>query len=224
MISIEDNIGKKNYSRLIHAFFIQLFILPCLAFQCSEHAATNKDTKHGIGDGIMENPRQALSWEKCHIDSVVWSHDGLSAHLYKDEQDTCTYRIASEAEEQWMSAYVYSEEVQISGKALMAEFVKSLDLLSMHQLDVIMGDSINGSVAILIKIVLDHQGNVVKVRYNFFNPVKEVLVDDYIKSVDERMRTVKFPDMKTYGINFNYMTFPITKKILREYMQRRLAE
>jgi hypothetical protein len=157
-------------------------------------------------------------------DSVVWSHNGFSAHLYKDEQDTCTYRIASEAEEQWMSAYVYSKETQISGKALMAEFVKSLDLLSMHQLDVIMGDSINGSVAILIKIVLNHQGNVVKVRYNFFNPVKEVLVDDYIRSVDERMRTVKFPNMKTYGINFNYMTFPITKKRLREYIKKRFDE
>lgn len=216
--------GKKDYSRLIHALFIQLFILPCLAFQCSEQAATYKDAKYGIGDEIMENPRQSFPKEECHMDSVVWSHDGLYAYLYKDAQDTCTYRIASEAEEQRMSAYVYSEETQICSKALSEELVKSLDLLSKHQLDVIIGDSINGSVAILVKIVLDHQGNVVKVRYNFFHPVKEVLVDDYIRFVDERMRTVKFPDMKTYDINFNYMTFPITKKILREHMQKRFDE
>lgn len=221
MISTEDNMGKKDYSRLIQVLFMQLFILPCLAFQCSEQAATYKDTKYGIGDEIMENPRQSFTKEEYPIDSVVWSHDGLSAYLYKDVQDTCTYRIASEAEEQRMSAYVYSKETQLCAKDLREKLVKSLDLLSMHQLDVIIGDSINGSVAILVKIVLDHQGNVVKVRYNFFHPVKEALVDDYIRFVDERIRTVKFPDMKTYEINFNYMTFPITKKIIREHRQKR---
>lgn len=188
-----------------------------LSSYCNSHLPT----KDGLYDSTILTTNNDV---ESHIDSVVWSHDGYSAHLYKDEQDTCTYRIASEAEEQWMSAYVYSKETQISGKALMAEFVKSLDLLSKHQLDVIMGDSINGSVAILIKIVLDHHGNVVKVRYNFFNPVKEVLANDYIRYVDERIRTVKFPNMKTYGINFNYMTLPIRKDALREYIKKRFDE
>lgn len=215
---------RKSYSRLIHAFFIQLFILPCLAYQCSEHVATNKDVKYCIGDEFVENPRHSSSKMKCHMDSVVWNQDGRSAHLFRDEQDTCTYEIASEHEEQRMSAYVYSKETQACGEALMDELIRTLDLLSKHQLDVIMGDSINGRVAVLIRIVLDYRGNVVKVRYIFANSVKEVYMDDYIKSVDERVRAVKFPDMRTYGINFNYMAFPIKKKILREHMQRRFAE
>lgn len=187
-----------------------------LTSYCNSHLPTK--------DGLYDSTILTTNNDVDAADSVVWSHNGFSAHLYKDEQDTCTYRIASEAEEQWMSAYVYSKETQISGKALMAEFVKSLDLLSKHQLDVIMGDSINGSVAILITIVLDHHGNVVKVRYNFFNPVKEVLANDYIRYVDERIRTVKFPNMKTYGINFNYMTLPIRKDALREYIKKRFDE
>ncbi|MCR5042952.1 MAG: hypothetical protein K6A93_02245 [Bacteroidaceae bacterium] len=205
------------------ALFIKLFIFPCFAFQCSGQAAINKDAKYDEGDETVENPSQTLPEEdECHIDSVMWSRDGLSV-FYKDEQDTCTYRITSEAEEQLMSAYVYSKDVQICCHTVQDEFIKSLDLLSKDQINAFLIDP-EHRLPILLRLLIDKEGMAKQIRVYFLRSSGRCVSDSYIRKLITKIKNVRFPTTKYSGIGFCFVDVPVRESDLRDYIKNRFGE
>lgn len=208
----------------MHILLIQLLMFPCFASQCSERAVTNKDAKCVIGDEMMENPRQSFPKEEYHIDSVVWSVNGRTVHLYKYDKDETDYLIKNENDHELIRKYNNSETVLNCCKVMQVKLLNSLNSLSRNQLDALLQDTLGRSSAFLIEFVLDNDGNIHRLKYSFFTTSEERLSDSVIREIDKNVGSMSFPPVKDFGINSAKIALPIRKDALREYVKSRYGE
>lgn len=199
-------------------------MFPCLASQCSERAVTNKDAKCVIGDEMMENPRQSFPKEEYNIDSVVWSVNGRTVHLYKYDKDETDYLIKNEYDHELIRKYNNSETVLNCCKVMQVKLLNSLNSLSRNQLDALLQDTLGRSSAFLIEFVLDNDGNIHRLKYSFFTTSEERLSDSVIREIDKNVGSMSFPSVKDFGINSAKIALPIRKDALREYVKSRYGE
>lgn len=148
-------------------------------------------------------------------DSVVWSvREGYSTvHLYKNELDTTIYSKIDEIVEGNMRSYTNSEYAIEGATAVIAEFQKTMSLLSEKQLDMMLGEYSSKKTVVLIEIMLS-KGIITKVEYSFFVPTKGILPDSLIILADKKIRTIKFHNFERFGIDWNILYLPINKKNL----------
>ena len=146
-------------------------------------------------------------------DRVVWSvHEGYtSVHLYKNELDTTIYSKINEILEGYMSSYNSSKYAIEGATAVLAEFQKTMSLLSEKQLDMMLGKYPSKKTVVLINVKLS-KGIITKVKYSFFVPAKGILPDSLIILADKKIRTIKFHNLEGFGIDWCSLCLPINKE------------
>lgn len=157
-------------------------------------------------------------------DSVVWSVNGRTVHLYKYDKDETDYLIKNEYDHELIRKYNNSETVLNCCKVMQVKLLNSLNSLSRNQLDALLQDTLGRSSAFLIEFVLDNDGNIHRLKYSFFTTSEERLSDSVIREIDKNVGSMSFPPVKDFGINSAKIALPIRKDALREYVKSRYGE
>lgn len=208
--------------KILFSFFIVLFggVL-IVNSQCKNHLSSREELQCGSTDCILltRNPDDVNS-----ADSVVWSENGRSVHLYKYDKEKTNFLFRNEYDHVLMRKYIDSEEVLNCCKVMQIKLLNSLNGLSRNQLDALLQDTLGRSPAFLIDFILDNDGNIQRLKYSFFTTSEERLPDSVIREIDKNISSMGFPPVKDFGINFAKIAYPIRKDALREYVISRYGE
>lgn len=212
---------KKNTVIILFSFIIVLFggVL-IVNSQCNNHLPS-KELQCGSTEFIL------LTRDSDDVncaDSVVWSVNGRSVHLYKYDKDETDYLIKNEYDHELIRKYNNSETVLNCCKVMQVKLLNSLNSLSRNQLDALLQDTLGRSSAFLIEFVLDNDGNIHRLKYSFFTTSEERLSDSVIREIDKNVGSMSFPPVKDFGINSAKIALPIRKDALREYVKSRYGE
>jgi len=212
---------KKNTVIILFSFIIVLFggVL-IVNSQCNNHLPS-KELQCGSTEFIL------LTRDSDDVncaDSVVWSVNGRTVHLYKYDKDETDYLIKNEYDHELIRKYNNSETVLNCCKVMQVKLLNSLNSLSRNQLDALLQDTLGRSSAFLIEFVLDNDGNIHRLKYSFFTTSEERLSDSVIREIDKNVGSMSFPPVKDFGINSAKIALPIRKDALREYVKSRYGE
>lgn len=212
---------KKNTVIILFSFIIVLFggVL-IVNSQCNNHLPS-KELQCGSTEFIL------LTRDSDDVncaDSVVWSVNGRTVHLYKYDKDETDYLIKNEYDHESIRKYNNSETVLNCCKVMQVKLLNSLNSLSRNQLDALLQDTLGRSSAFLIEFVLDNDGNIHRLKYSFFTTSEERLSDSVIREIDKNVGSMSFPPVKDFGINSAKIALPIRKDALREYVKSRYGE
>ena len=212
---------KKNTVIILFSFIIVLFggVL-IVNSQCNNHLPS-KELQCGSTEFIL------LTRDSDDVncaDSVVWSVNGRTVHLYKYDKDETDYLIKNEYDHELIRKYNNSETVLNCCKVMQVKLLNSLNSLSRNQLDALLQDTLGRSSAFLIECVLDNDGNIHRLKYSFFTTSEERLSDSVIREIDKNVGSMSFPPVKDFGINSAKIALPIRKDALREYVKSRYGE
>lgn len=212
---------KKNTVIILFSFIIVLFggVL-IVNSQCNNHLPS-KELQCGSTEFIL------LTRDSDDVncaDSVVWSVNGRTVHLYKYDKDETDYLIKNEYDHELIRKYNNSETVLNCCKVMQVKLLNSLNSLSRNQLDALLQDTLGRSSAFLIEFVLDNDGNIHRLKYSFFTTSEERLSDSVIREIDKNVGSMSFPPVKDFGINSAKIALPIRKEALREYVKSRYGE
>ena len=149
---------KKNTVIILFSFIIVLFggVL-IVNSQCNNHLPS-KELQCGSTEFIL------LTRDSDDVncaDSVVWSVNGRTVHLYKYDKDETDYLIKNEYDHELIRKYNNSETVLNCCKVMQVKLLNSLNSLSRNQLDALLQDTLGRSSAFLIECVLDNDGNMI---------------------------------------------------------------
>ncbi len=212
---------KKNTVIILFSFIIVLFggVL-IVNSQCNNHLPS-KELQCGSTEFIL------LTRDSDDVncaDSVVWSVNGRTVHLYKYDKDETDYLIKNEYDHELIRKYNNSGTVLNCCKVMQVKLLNSLNSLSRNQLDALLQDTLGRSSAFLIEFVLDNDGNIHRLKYSFFTTSEERLSDSVIREIDKNVGSMSFPPVKDFGINSAKIALPIRKDALREYVKSRYGE
>lgn len=212
---------KKSTVIILFSFIIVLFggVL-IVNSQCNNHLPS-KELQCGSTEFIL------LTRDSDDVnctDSVVWSVNGRTVHLYKYDKDETDYLIKNEYDHELIRKYNNSETVLNCCKVMQVKLLNSLNSLSRNQLDALLQDTLGRSSAFLIEFVLDNDGNIHRLKYSFFTTSEERLSDSVIREIDKNVGSMSFPPVKDFGINSAKIALPIRKDALREYVKSRYGE
>lgn len=212
---------EKNTVIILFTFIIVLFggVL-IVNSQCNNHLPS-KELQCGSTEFIL------LTRDSDDVncaDSVVWSVNGRTVHLYKYDKDETDYLIKNEYDHELIRKYNNSETVLNCCKVMQVKLLNSLNSLSRNQLDALLQDTLGRSSAFLIEFVLDNDGNIHRLKYSFFTTSEERLSDSVIREIDKNVGSMSFPPVKDFGINSAKIALPIRKDALREYVKSRYGE
>ena len=221
---------KKGYvKKFAFLFIVMLQGFSFLNIQCGNRAEftrtvqgdsiVNAAMKMSDEDRLSDCMLQGMNEEDKSEDSVAWDTSGQSAHLYKYTQDTTHYVFRNEYDHVLMDHYKESEEFRICCQEIQNEFLKSLDSLLEGRINVFL-DIPEPRTPIVFTLLIDKNGTVKKVRFSFLRAKERCVPDSYIRWLDKKTRSVRFPPPKTFGLDFCSFTLPIRESVLYEYIKK----
>ena len=224
---------KKGYSkRFAFLFIVLLQGFSFLNMQCDNRTGFTRTVQgNSIVSAVLkvsDEERlsdcmfQGMDEEDKSEDSVVWNTSGQSAYLYKYTQDTTHYVFRNEYDHVLMDNYIRSEKVGICCQEIQNVFLNSLASLSGDPINAFL-DKPEPCTPIVFTLLIGKNGTVKKVRFSFLRAKERCVPDSYIRRLDKKIRSIKFPSPEMFGLDFCKITLPVRESFLMSIYRNKLT-